>query len=155
MRIPPRELAEAAASDDDWYANLLWFDRRKCLLLTHAGTLFPIFIADALAADLRGIGDLLERNARTALYDEGLPPDALGELDGTAPLIARTASKRILGVMTEDARMCEYAIASAGGLAHTDVLELNRRLRRNLHTAEGGGYVTALDAVTARSGGWH
>ena len=25
----------------DWYANLLWFDRRKCLLLTHAGTLFP------------------------------------------------------------------------------------------------------------------
>ena len=37
----------------DWYANLLWFDRRKCLLLTHAATLFSIFEADVRAVDLR------------------------------------------------------------------------------------------------------
>ena len=73
MRITPPELADVPATDDDWYANLLWFDRRKCLLLTHAGTLFPSFIADVLAADLRAPGELLERNARTALYDERLP----------------------------------------------------------------------------------
>ena len=23
---------------EDWYANLLWFERRKCLLLTHSAT---------------------------------------------------------------------------------------------------------------------
>jgi uncharacterized protein DUF6933 len=33
-------LVDAPADDDDWYANLLWLDRRKCLLITHAGTLF-------------------------------------------------------------------------------------------------------------------
>lgn len=71
---------------------------------------------------------------------------------GDPPVSARTASKRILGVMNEDARMCDYAIASAGGLAHLDVLDLNRGLRRSLHTVDGGGYATALDAVRARSG---
>jgi hypothetical protein len=38
-------LVDDAASDEDWYANVLWIDRRKCLLLTHAGTLFPVFAA--------------------------------------------------------------------------------------------------------------
>ena len=43
---PALTLAGTPVSDDDWYANLVWLDRRKCLLLTHADTLFPIFIAD-------------------------------------------------------------------------------------------------------------
>ena len=43
-------------SDDDWYLNLIWIDRRKCLLLTHAGTLFPIFVADIRKGDLRPLG---------------------------------------------------------------------------------------------------
>ena len=46
-------LVVAPPSDDDWYANLLWLDRRKCLLITHAGTLFPLFIVAVRAADLR------------------------------------------------------------------------------------------------------
>jgi hypothetical protein len=29
-----------------WWSNLLWFDQRKCLLPTHAATLFSIFEAD-------------------------------------------------------------------------------------------------------------
>lgn len=37
--IGPAIVAKPAPAPDgeDWYANLLWFDRRKCLLLTHAG----------------------------------------------------------------------------------------------------------------------
>jgi hypothetical protein len=42
----PAALVTAPPSADDWYLNLLWIDRRKCLLLTHAGTLFPVFVAD-------------------------------------------------------------------------------------------------------------
>jgi len=32
------ELTESTPTDDDWYLNLLWVDRKKCLLLAHAGT---------------------------------------------------------------------------------------------------------------------
>ena len=41
--IRPGQLADAPADGDDWYANLLRIDGRKCLLLTHADTLFTIF----------------------------------------------------------------------------------------------------------------
>ena len=146
MRIPPRELADVPASADDWYANLLWFDRRKCLQITHGGTLFPLFVPDVSAADLRGLGELVQQNAREALCDEALPPNALGSLDHTQLRLIRTASRRILGVMNEDGYMCEYIIATAGGLDRTDLVELNRSLRRNLHSADGG-YRTSLDAV--------
>ena len=31
-------LSELPPTDDDWYLNLLWIDRQKCILLTHADT---------------------------------------------------------------------------------------------------------------------
>jgi hypothetical protein len=46
LDVRPAALVAAAPSDGDWYLNLLWIERRKCLLLTHAGTLFPVFVAD-------------------------------------------------------------------------------------------------------------
>jgi Domain of unknown function (DUF6933) len=36
-------LSEPTPSDDDWYLNLVWLERQKCLLLTHSGTLFSVF----------------------------------------------------------------------------------------------------------------
>lgn len=39
-----------APDPEDWYANLLWLDRRECLLLTHSATLFTIFEADMTAS---------------------------------------------------------------------------------------------------------
>ena len=38
-------LADLPPADEDWYANLLWLDRQKCLLFTHAATLFSVFLA--------------------------------------------------------------------------------------------------------------
>jgi hypothetical protein len=35
-------LSELASTDDDWHLNLFRIARQKCLLLTHAGTLFSI-----------------------------------------------------------------------------------------------------------------
>jgi hypothetical protein len=32
------DLNEVPPADDDWYLNLLWIERQKCLLLTHTGT---------------------------------------------------------------------------------------------------------------------
>ncbi len=68
-----RELATAPAGPEDWYANLLWFDGRKCLLVVHADTLFPVFAADVRAAQLRPLGPWL-----AATIAGRLPPDALG-----------------------------------------------------------------------------
>lgn len=54
--------------------NLVWLDRRKCLLVTHAGTLFPVFVADVRAAGLRPPGPYVVRIIEAELASEGLPP---------------------------------------------------------------------------------
>jgi hypothetical protein len=133
---------------DDWYANLIWLDRRKCLLLTHAGTLFPVFIADVRTGDLRPPGALAVARIEAALADEGLPGDALGPLDPWGTDLARTASRRILGFMNETALACRYAVEAAGGLEDTDVAALDLFLRRQLHNVDG--YRQPIELVRTR-----
>jgi hypothetical protein len=48
---------------------------------------------------------------------EDLAPDTFGELDPGSVLLAKTASRVVLGYMNEMARFCEYAIVQEGGLA--------------------------------------
>ena len=134
---PSVRLVEAPPSDDDWYANLLWLDRRKCLLATHAGTLFSLFVADIRAADLRPFERRIADLVVAALLDDGLPSDALGHLAPDEVQIAKTASKHVLGVMNQMAFEIEWAVDQARGLGDVDIGHLNRHLHRSLHTKDG------------------
>lgn len=142
-------LTDNPPTEDDWYANLLWFDRQKCLLVVHAGTLFSTFIADIRTADLRPIGSFLVQHIEAELRTERLPPDSLGSLDADDIHLAKTASRRVLGFMNDMAFQCEHAIAVSGGPARCDIQALNYRLRRELHNRDG--YGTALDFVAERA----
>jgi hypothetical protein len=149
--LDARQLAEPEPSDDDWYVNLLWFDRRKCLLLAHVGTLFPVFVPDVRKADLTPVDLWLGNVVRRALGAEGLPGHVLGDLSAPVEL-AKTVSRQMLGFMNEMARFAEYAIADAGGLARCDVEELNREQRRMLHNRDGD-YVRPIELARLRQRG--
>ena len=151
---PRAELARTPASDDDWYANVLWIDRRKCLLLMHAGSLFPIFVADVRSAQWRPPGRPVIAAIRAALSREQLPPDSFGALDADAVSTAATASRQVLGYMNETAHTSRYAVEQAGGLGHVDLDALNHQLCVLLHNRDG--YHTPLDLLAhARSSGRH
>jgi len=129
----PRDLVRIEPSGQDWYANLLWLDARKCLLLAHAGTLFSVFVPDIRKSDLMPIGPSVVRFIHTELEAESFPLDRLGALDSRPVALAKTESRTVLGYMNEMARFCEYAVGDAGGMAGFDARELNRGLRRELH----------------------
>jgi len=129
----PGNLLKVEHTDQDWYANLFWLDRRKCLLLAHAGTLFSAFVPDVHKADLVPIGPSVVAFIRKELEAEGLPLDRLGVLDSRSIDMATTESRTVLGYMNEMARFCDYAVAECGGLAQCDARKLNRQLRRELH----------------------
>lgn len=142
-------LPDVPPSDDDWYLNLLWIERRKCLLLTHAGTLFPVFAADVRKADITPIGPYVVGLVEEHLRSEGLAADTLGRLDPDDVHPAKTASRSILGVMNDVAFHARYRIEAMGGIDRSDTLFLNRFLRRALHN-RAGDYVTPLDLVAQR-----
>jgi hypothetical protein len=141
-------LPDLPATDEDWYANLLWLDRQKCLLLTHAGTLFSVFRAGVRAADLRPIRLYVVEAVKAELHSESLPPDILGELDPDAVRIATTASRSTLGFMNEMAVHLRYQVAVAGGLNRCDINIVNHHLRRTLHNR--GGYVYPIELAAQR-----
>ncbi len=129
----PKDLVTIESSDHDWYANLLWLERRKCLLLAHAGTVFSVFVPDVRKSDLMPIGSCVLRFIHKELEAESLPLDRLGILDSRSIALAKTRSRTVLGYMNEMARFCEYAVADVGGLARCDARGLNRELRREMH----------------------
>jgi hypothetical protein len=138
-------LSDPPPSDEDWYANLLWLERRKCLLLTHAGTLFSVFVPGVRAAELRPLGVYVSTIVGRELRSEGLPPGALGSLDPDAVQIAKTASRSVLGFMNDMATRVAHAVAAAGGLGRCDTESVNRQLRRTPYN--GGGYLYPIDLV--------
>jgi len=135
--IRPGRLADSPPDGEDWYANLLWFSGRKCLLLTHAVTLFTVFEPDVRAADLRDTGRQVTGLIRRELAREQLPEDTFGSLDPDEVIVARTADRSVLGCMNDMAFLCEISIDRCGGLAVTDIGELNQALRRNINRPRG------------------
>ncbi len=153
MTVLGPAVAEPAPAPDpeDWYANLLRFDRRTCLLLTHPATLFTIFEADVTASGLRATRQLVTGLIGRELRREELPAGTFGDLGQQEVLLASTADRSVLGCMNDMVFRCEHAIADAGGLARTDIPELNRSLRRNINTARG--YCPPSELTARRSDG--
>jgi hypothetical protein len=141
-------LTTSQADDEDWYLNLVWVDGRKCLLLTHAATLFSVFAADVRVSDLRPIGRFVAQLIKAELRSEALPDDCFGALDPDHVQIGKTADRSVLGVMNDLAFLVKATVADAGGLYDCNISDLNRSLRRGIYNRTG--YVTAMDLVAAR-----
>ena len=143
---PPVALVEAPPGDDDWYLNVLWIDRRKWLLITHAGSRFSVLVADVRVAALRPPGPLVVGAIVAALRDEGLPASALGPLDPADVQIAATASRSVLGSMTDIAWRVEHLLP-VGQTAPGVVLGIQRALQRTPTGSIGWSY-----PITTRTG---
>jgi hypothetical protein len=145
LRVARSRVEDHPASEADWYANLIWVEGRKCLLVTHAGTLFTVFVPDVRAADLRPLGPFLVERIHAALAMEGLPPEALGRLVPEALRLAKTADRRVLGTMNDAAMRCEWIIGDDGGLAKVDLAALHHHLQSTPNGARG--YARPIDLV--------
>src|SRR5260370_20024178 len=114
-----------AGDPEDWYANLLWFDRRKCLLLTHSATLFTIFEADVTASSLRATRQLVTGLIGRELRREDLPAATFGDLEQQEVLLAKTADRSVLGCLNDIAFLCRHARAEADRVAGPTPHQLN------------------------------
>ena len=152
LGVRPSSLAELEPDEDDWYVNLLWFEGRKCLLLTHAGTAFSVFVPDVRKSDLESLGPFLVDAIIVALDAENLSHEALGDLDGLDARVSKTASRRVLGVMNDVSLHVDCSLDRFGSVLDVDVVTVNRWLQRTLHSHGGGRvYATPLELVAERA----
>lgn len=145
LRVPAKSLPVIEPASGDWYVNLVWIDGRKCLLITHAGTLFSVFVPDVRVADLRPPGPLIASRIRATLRAESLPEDALGDLDADEVTVTKTAGRQVLGVMNDHLMLVEHILADRGGLTEHGVDEVHRALHRTINSTTG--YAQPIERV--------
>ena len=88
------------------------------------------------AVHLRSARQLVTKLIERDLRRQGLPPAAFDNLRSQQQLKLTTiADRSVRGCMNDIALLCEAAISDAGGLAHTDVGELNHALHRNINSS--------------------
>ena len=145
-------VAESAPRPDpeDWYANLLWFDRRKCLLLTHSATLFTIFEADVTASGLRATRQLVTGLIGRELRREELPAGTFGDLGQQEVLLAKTADRSVLGCMNDMAFMCDVLPRPRMPALYLCRPRCRRRCRAALLVLIPPGTVGSLSSVVGR-----
>lgn len=154
LGLRPQDLAPRPTAPDtfeDWYANLLWIDRRKCLLITESKTLFTFLVAGIRRRDLMSFGELISVHLAETLFAHGVDLNLVPTLR-TVPTIefAKTSDRRILGSMNEYAFLYKSHIAHMGGLGRVDVLALNKAMNETpMGTLR---YDSAIEAVKSELG---
>jgi hypothetical protein len=130
------------------YANVVYIDGKKCVLVVHDGTLFSSFTVNVGVGLLRPISGYVCSQIVRALESEELPADALGDIDYRQIRLARTRSRSVLGSMNDMVIMARHLIRSEGGLGGCDVARLNHLLRDTPNGARG--FATPLELVSRR-----
>ncbi|MBI2069585.1 MAG: hypothetical protein HYT79_03205 [Elusimicrobia bacterium] len=87
-----------------WYANLIFIDRKKCLLFANEKTLVNFLVVDVSRKDLRErLPEIFRENWRRLLVYEGFSAAAVQAflVDCDQFVYARTQSKQVLGCMND------------------------------------------------------
>lgn len=137
---------------EEWYGNLIWIDRRKCLVFTDSQTLFSFFIHDVVKRDWSDFGGLFRSHLAPALIRERLDPDLF--VDAAEPIVfGPTRDRRVLGSQNDLVFGYRAHIDACGGLGRAEILEITHKI--NETPLKVISYDSPSDRLRAMAGGCH
>lgn len=116
----------------DWYGTLFRHQGKKCVLFASAKTLLTLLIVDVARADIRNYQTLFHTGLHRLLVDEGFPPVVIERVlrDYETVGLATTNDRRLVGSLSELARMAEILIDYGGGIGQINLCDVNHKLNR-------------------------
>lgn len=115
-----------------WHANLIYIDRRKCILLVNDKTLFNFIIPDVSRAQIQKLDELFK-----GYFECVLPEEGFGKIDKERIMTeyqeieySNTNSKSVLGSMNDLAFHYKYHILSEGGVHSSALPNIIKKLNR-------------------------
>ena len=115
-----------------WHANLIYIDRRKCILLVNDKTLFNFIIPDVSRAQIQKLDELFKE-----YFEYVLPEEGFGKIDKERIMTeyqeieySNTNSKSVLGSMNDLAFNYKYHILSEGGVHSSALPNIIKKLNR-------------------------
>ncbi len=115
-----------------WHANLIFIDRKKCILFVNDKTLFNFLIPDLPRELIQNISPIFVQFLTATLVEEDFPRWFIDKVLGKNEKLSfgNTNSKKILGVMNDLAFHYEFRILEAGGVHSPYVPSIISKLNR-------------------------
>ena len=115
-----------------WHANLIFVNRRKCVLFVNDRTLFNFIVADVSREYIRRIREMFRDNLACVLSEESVPPDVctriLAEYEEID--IGKSSGRSVLGSANDLAYHYKFSIMKAGGVHSWKLPEIIKQLNR-------------------------
>lgn len=131
-----KEDVQAEAPDSSylgsWHANLLFIDRKKCVLFANDKTLFNFVALGVRKVELRKLDVLFRQYLQTVLAEEEMAESIRQRIlsEYTTIAYANTNNRKVLGSMNDLAHIYKYAILENGGIHSAIVPSLIKQFNR-------------------------
>ncbi len=115
-----------------WHANLIYIDRKKCVLFANDKTLFNFITPDVSRPQIKKLSELFLSYLSCVLTQEGVDEKAKSKILAEYETVeyAKTKSRSVLGSLNDLAFHYTYNIQDAGGVHSAMVPEILRKLSR-------------------------
>lgn len=133
-----------------WHANLIYIDKKKCVLFTNDKTLFNFLVPDVTRSHIRDLDKLFRSWLECILSEEGFDSELKEKILSEYQEIGYSGatSKSVLGSMNDLAFHYKYKVLSGGGAHSYQVPAIIRELNRMPMGAIGHQYsIEALKSL--------
>jgi hypothetical protein len=150
----PKDPAEHPNPEHEWFADLFYCERKKCVVWVHRTTLLGFVRPAVTAAELREFHGLFRYEFRSALASMALPESLLDRFDVYGPeSYAPTDDRAVVGSMLDYRKMFAFAVEREGGLERADVRAINAFLSDTPMSVLGGDSAVRVIRGSARPPG--
>ncbi len=132
LKTKPSDELEQSDSIVNWHANLLWIDRRKCVLFTNNQTLYSFFVPGMKKPQFENFDEIFRLHLlKTVMSEDFSETQTEHLLNANKEIrIGKTNNRSVVGSMNELAMQIKYDVHAMGGLAAASLTELNYKLNR-------------------------
>lgn len=121
MGLKPSNLAKSEPTFSylgSWHANLIFINRKKCILFCNDKTLFNFIVPDITKKQIQNLEVLFKEHLSCVLSAEGFPNSTLSKIMSEYESIgySNTSNKSVLGSMNDLVFHYKDAILDAGGV---------------------------------------
>lgn len=135
MGLKKNDVSEKVPSEPclgSWHVNLIYIDRKKCLLFVNEKTLFNFVVPGIPRAQIKKLSDVFRTTLKCVLADEGIPEVVITKIMSEYESIqyGNTNNKSVLGSMNDLAFHYKFHIHSEGGVHSCAVPSIIKKLNR-------------------------
>jgi hypothetical protein len=135
MGVKPQDLLEENDSDTilgSWHANLIYINRRKCVLFVNNKSLLNFIVPDVQRRQIQKLGTLFKENLECILAEESISKTIIDRIliEYNEIGYAKTNNKSVLGSMNDLALHYKYHIMESGGVHSYHIPSIISKLNR-------------------------